>query len=290
MTIVHFKYLRRWLVVTAAVALLALCTSGILSAEPQRRGPEPGAPRIRADLNLSPEQQQKLRAHMRDTRQKTESIRRDMWAARAELWRQFRAYRLDEKAARNAAKKINGLNLKLLNAHLESQIGLRNILTQKQFQKLSRAIGGEGVRPGPRPAPGMEGRPRIPEPEDESLGDVSHLNLSSSQQERIKKLYAENRRVMEGLLKTQREYFQSLEKLYLNYKLDQKRAKQLIKQLNDVHMKIQEASIKRQVELRKILTEDQFNALRPKVRPPIEGMPGFGPPNERGRRPQPDRT
>jgi Spy/CpxP family protein refolding chaperone len=244
-------------------------------------------PRMRPpDLNLSPEQQQKLRAHMRDTREKTESIRRDMWAARADLWRQFRSYHLDEKAAINAAKKINGCHLRLLNAYLESQVKLRSILSKDQFQKLSRAVGGDGDKD--RPRQGFGGRPRMPEPEDERLGDVSHLNLSSSQQEKIRKLYEENRRTMEDLFKKQMADFRTLESLYLDYNLDQKRAKQLIKHINDIHMKIQEASIRQQIELRKILTEEQFNALKPKVRPPIEGMPGFGQ-GERGRRGLPDR-
>jgi len=265
------------LLFTAALAIAALGVTTPACSQPP--------PPMRADLNLSPEQQQKLREHARETREKTEVIRRDMWAARSELWRQFRSYHLDEKAARNAAKKINSCHLRLLNSYLESQVGLRNILTKDQFQKLSRAVGG---RDRDRPRQGFEGRPRMPEPGGESLGDVSHLNLSPAQQEKIRKLYEENSRVMEDLMKKQMDDFRALESLYLNYNLDQKRAKQLIKHLNDIHMKIQEASIKRQIEIRKILIEEQFNALKPKVRPPVEGMPGFGK-GERIRRGQPDR-
>jgi len=242
-----------------ALAVLLLLSSGSVLAQ----GPPPGAgPHAR--LNLTPEQREKLRSHIRDTRRKMLNVRNDLRDAHLNLNQQFGEYRLDDRRVQETIKRINSDQLHLLNINLESQIQLRSILTREQFQDLREAVSGFGVHldEGLK-GPSGDGPP----------GDVRRLGLSPEQQAQIGKLFQNSHETMRAIIRRLRADADALRKLYLSYDLDIKQAKLRISSLNDAQLDMLRATAARQVELRKILTEQQFQALSKSVRWPPPADP-----------------
>lgn len=233
------------------VAVIALVAAGPVMA--QRHGPGP-----LANLNLTTDQRARLQKHLRDTGQKISGIRSDLRDARGDLFGQLSQYRVDEGKLNDTIHRIGSLQSRLLNTRLESQIALRQILNKDQFQQLSQAINERGMAKG-------EGG-FIHGDEDIHPSDIQSLNLSSDQQERIKRLWRSSQRTMSDLRDQFRSASSSLADMYLNYDLDAKQARQRISDLNDVQMSILKATVSRQLALRKILTEDQFSTLVSAIR------------------------
>jgi hypothetical protein len=63
---------------------------------------------------------------------------------------------------------------------------------------------------------------------------------------------------------------QSLERLYLSYNLDPRQAKLLIGKIAETRLAMLKATMDRHVQMRKILTEDQFKTLVSSIPPPRE--------------------
>jgi Spy/CpxP family protein refolding chaperone len=250
-----------WRVCAVVIAMVAaMLLLSVIPAAAERPGPG-----FHANLNLTPDQRDKLRKHMGDTGAKVAAIRSDMRDARMDMYRQLQNYQVDQRRLQESIRRINALQIKMLNAHLESQMRLRDILTKDQFQSLTQAIGGRGAsRDGSGFFFGDQGMG----------GDVKRLGLSPDQQEKIKKLWDASRSTMSALRDKLKFDSRNLEKLYLDYDLDPKVAKQRIDKLGDTELQVLKATVARQLQLRNILTEDQFQELAKTMRPPFEGHKG----------------
>jgi len=66
-------------------------------------------------------------------------------------------------------------------------------------------------------------------------------------------------------------------RLYLDYSLDEKKLRDLLERINQTQREVMENSLNRQIEIRKILSEDQFNALMAEVRRGMQNRYGHGP-------------
>lgn len=235
------------IIMTLMIALIAVTPSLA-----QRGGQGLGA-----KLNLSNEQRDKLQRHLKDTGQKIGDTRAQLQDARKDLFNLLGQYRPDNSRINDTIKRINGLQLRLLNIHLDSQIRLRQILTKDQFNQLSAAI----EERGPRGEGGFFRGDEGPHP-----GDVRSLGLSQDQQDKIKQLWRSSRQTMSALRDKHKSTSESLANMYLDYNLNAGQARQKISDLGDIQLSMLKAMVARQAALRKILTEDQFNTLTSQIR------------------------
>lgn len=264
----HAGTLRVGITMLLLIALSLLVSSTSVAAKKGRGGPGP-----RAKIsNLSPGQRDKLQKHIRGAQGKFHENRMELRDARLDLYRQFREYRLDDRRLQNSIRKINDLQLRLLKANLDNQMKLRNILTREQFESLREAVEDrdtdwEDGRVWPGDGPGG--------------GDADRLGLSAEQRNRIEKLWKSSRESASSLGGRLRADTESLQRRYLDYELNPKQAASRIDGLSDTQLALLKATVARQVELRKILTERQFEALSKSVPPAGRGK---GPPPGKGRR------
>lgn len=225
---------------------------------------------LRADaaksINLSDTQRQKLQRHIKESRKKTAGVTRELVQARTELFNQLQDYKVDQNRLQGSVRKINGLQIRLHTIGLENQLKLRTILTKSQFAQLGDAVSGKGVGTG-----------RIhgwPARNGELIGEnLKQLNITSKQQEKIKRLFEKSRTSVQSISQELRQNAQSLHRLYLNYELDTKEAKARITKLGQTQRKAINATVSRQLALREILTQQQFETLSQTMRSPA--APGW---------------
>jgi len=256
------RFVRLGVVALAALLAVALCARPAVAERPER------GPGLRSRLNLSSDQRTKLQAHVRDVRSRALTVGGELRAARVMLAGQFADYRLDERRTQESARKINALQHRLLKLNLDDQVGLRQILSREQFEQLWASVGGrgrlhvDGHIEGDREGPGDRA--------------VERIGLSPEQQESIRKLYSTTRETTLSLRQRLSTETEGLRRLYSDYDLDAKKATARIDKLRRIQLALLGAMIARQVELRKILTEQQFQALSQSIHPPGRG-PGPGP-------------
>lgn len=92
--------------------------------------------------------------------------------------------------------------------------------------------------------------------------DYQTLGLSADQKARVDALHKDIGRQMRSLGETLRARRQALEAVYRQYDLDAGKARALNNQINETQRAILDQHLRLQVELRKILTEDQFMRLQ----------------------------
>lgn len=247
-----------------ALLIVSSMVFGAISADPamaQKRGKRPDHS---AKLNLSEQQRQKLKKHIEESRERSRPVRESLHKARTELFQQLGRYKFDERKVNDTVRRIGELRRKVLMLSLENQKGLREILTKEQFAELGDAIGDRGGRF--EGAGSGDGAP--------AGGDIRNLKLTPEQTKEINALFRKSREQTEAIAAKLRSDSERLRKLYLNYNLDTKQAMALIERLNDRRTEMLKATVSRQVELRKILTEPQFEALAKTMRPPENGRRG----------------
>lgn len=239
-----------------AVVMMVFISDGALAQRrPERAGARPG-------INLNNEQRQKLQRHIKESREKTAGVTRELVQARTELFKQLHEYKVDENRLQESVKKINGLQVRLHNIGLENQLRLRSILRKAQFTELGEAVSGKGID-----AESIHGWPSA----DCDLvgGNIERLNITSEQQGQIKRLFEKSRATVQSLGRELREDAQSLHRLYLDYDLDPKEAKTRIEKLGETQREAIKATVARQLALREILTRQQFETLSQTMRPPV---------------------
>ncbi|MEN6372904.1 MAG: periplasmic heavy metal sensor [Armatimonadota bacterium] len=211
-------------------------------------------------INLSDAQRQKLQRHIKESRKRTAGVVRELLQARTTLFNQLQDYKVDENQLQESVRKINGLQIRLHNIGLENQLKLRSILTKSQFAQLGEAVSGNGVgrhiHGWPTGNGGLIGE------------NLKRLDITSAQQEKIKRLFVKSRSTMQSISQELRQNAQSLHRLYLNYDLDPQEAKTLIAKLGKTQRKAMNATVSRQLALREILTRQQFETLSQTMRPP----------------------
>lgn len=248
-----------WPIFAAAVMLLLIAS---LPVTAQKKDDWPAA-----KLNLSAEQRDALRKHMASSREKMQDARENLTAARMDFFQQLKRYKIDDRRLQESIRKINVMQRRLMQITLENQLGLRRVLTADQFQQLGQAVQARKERKR-----GMEGGmwggfgPKGP--------DIDALGLSDDQKKRIQKLFDSSKARIQPLATKLHTEMGNLRSLYLTYDLDKKRANTEMDRVSDAEMALLKEVVARQQDLRKILTEDQFNTLARAIRPPEPRGPG----------------
>jgi len=232
----------RTLKTSVAIMLLTFLAGAFASAAP--------------DLGLAPEQKARMKDLMQSTRQQTETLRQTLDDRRGQLMRVYGEYSLKTDKARSLNRDINDFQLRLLNANLDSQLGIRGILNREQFTQFNELV----RRPRGRHGPGEmledeKGMPFGPK-------EFGPLSMSQPQKENMKRLWRKSRERPNAAIEAIKTKSADLETLYHNYDLDGQKARSVIRDLNTAQMQLLDARLRLQVEMRHSLTEDQFNRLR----------------------------
>lgn len=111
------------------------------------------------------------------------------------------------------------------------------------------SIGVAGAQPPPMPPPPGSAAPQ-------SIG------LSPEQLKRVEALHRQFGARTRALEQTLSERKRSLEALYKQFDFDKGQAKQTNKEINSIQRDLLNEHLNLQIELRKILTQDQFDRLR----------------------------
>jgi len=224
-------------------------------------------------LDLTPEQKSRLQDLVRETKSETASVRRALFEKRRSLVNIYADWRLDEKKARENIKAIGDLQRRLLELNLENQLGLRRILDREQFESFRGAIRERDGRWGRRPSEWAEHTA----PGDLSPRGFERLRLAPDQLDRVRRLFRAERSDSDAPLRRLQRDTETVRRLYLDYSLDEKKLRDLLDRINQTQREVMENSLNRQIEIRKILSEDQFNALMAEVRRGMQNRYGHGP-------------
>ncbi|MDO8683133.1 MAG: hypothetical protein Q7N50_06595 [Armatimonadota bacterium] len=219
------------------------------------------------ELGLSPDQKGKLLDILRSGKEDAYGSHRTLMEERGRLFAMYRDYDLNTGKAKDAISRINRLQLEILNASLDRQIGMRKILTAEQFYRLNKAIGPEPI--GPErwgDGPGNSRGPR-----DKKMPQI---DLRPGQQEAIEKMWKSQRRESEQAYNEIGRDLRTINSLYDDYRLDDRQARKLIKNINKTQLELLKSKYDRQIQMRKILSEQQFRTLSERLHKP--GSPPFG--------------
>jgi Spy/CpxP family protein refolding chaperone len=232
----------RMLRISVAITLLAFLAVSFASAA--------------SGLDLSADQKARMKDLMQSTRQQTQTLRQTLEDRRHQLMRVYGEYSLKTDKARSINRDINDFQLRLLNANLDSQSGIRGILRREQFGQFNELVRHPRGRHGPgEMLEDGKGMPFGP-------GEIKPLGMSQPQQGNMKRLWRKSQERPTAAIETIKAKSTELETLYHNYDLDGQKARTVIRDLNGAQKQLLDARLRLQVELRQSLTEEQFNRLR----------------------------
>jgi Spy/CpxP family protein refolding chaperone len=246
---------------TVSVLLLWAILGGATAA------PRPGRVTTAIEqLGLSGDQKSKLRDYIDASRLGTQKDRSAIAAERQRLMDQYCRYNLNVVQAKNSITRINRLQLDLLNRRLDRRLRVRSVLTPDQFVKFRRL---------------MDRMPRSPKRMDDELppggaprgGQLPRLNLSPSQQQQIQKMWGSEQAEHQRILQSMTRDLQSMEQVFASYRVDERAARRLIVSVNKSQLQVLQLRHDRQMDLRRIITEPQFQALTQHIkRSPQPGL------------------
>jgi Spy/CpxP family protein refolding chaperone len=232
-----------------SLALLA-CLAGAGVAQPPAKGHSGQIDQ----LGLSAGQKARIHQILSPDKLKAEHARLALLAERKRLHETYDDYRLNEAKARDSIRKINSLQLDLLNISLDREIRIRSVLSSEQFDHLTRLVGpdrfGQGdVADGSRKGP----RPRRPLPQ---------LGLSSDQKDIVEKSWKKWGQESRDAFNDMQHNLQAMAGVYQKYRLDEGSAHRLIGKINKLQLRRLQLHLEHQEGLRKILSAQQFRTLR----------------------------
>jgi len=106
----------------------------------RRQGPrQMGNTRFYQELNLTPEQQQKILEIRQDFQKDTQSLRFEMQKKQLELRQLWSASTLNRSAIEAKAKEVTGLRVQLVTKARAMQDKIKTILTSEQLKKLEES-------------------------------------------------------------------------------------------------------------------------------------------------------
>jgi len=228
-------------------------------------------------LGLRPGQKERLRGVFRSSGAESDRASLALSGGRRQLFALYDDYRLNEGRARETIDRINRLQLDLLNASLERQLALRKQLSPEQFERLGKKAGPDG--PGFGGPPGFDGPPQA--------RDLPRLEFDSGQREAVERLWRRGSKEREAAFDAMSNDLRAIDRLYDDYRLDERAARRLIDSINKSQLRIMLIRLDWQVEIRKILSPQQFRALT--RRPPPSRVPFMrrhGRPEHRGHAPE----
>ncbi len=92
--------------------------------------------------------------------------------------------------------------------------------------------------------------------------EYRRLGLNADQMTRVRELHKDTNQKMRGLEGQLREQRRALEVVYGEYDMDTTRVRQLNARINEIQRAILDQHLHLQADLRKILTEEQFDRLK----------------------------
>lgn len=123
------------LVLVGAISLSALA----VGCERGKGSIERGFPKIYRDLNLSPEQEQKILLIRQDFQKEIQPLRFEMQRKQLELRQLWAAKKLDQNAIETKDKEITGLRVQIINKARAMREKVKNTLTSEQRKQLEEA-------------------------------------------------------------------------------------------------------------------------------------------------------
>lgn len=203
-------------------------------------------------LDISSSQKDQLKALASNTRDRTSRERDDLRQARADLVKTYCSYTIDWHKLNATWEKISSAQMTLLNIHLDNEIAIRNILKAEQFKALremmKRRLRDRDVHFVAPPE--LEVLDRLP---DKAMLDA--MGVSEDKQKQLAE--SSNGRAVQEL----KESSKQLLDLYSSYSLDSGTARKLIATVHQKQTWLLKQQTHRQVQIRKILTQDQFQKL-----------------------------
>lgn len=247
----HIEALRKQMASrTTAVLVAAAAACALISSQ--------------SAAEVTASQREQLKSLAMETRRKTDRARAELRNARAVLYAVYRVYELDDRRAKAAIERINSTQLQLLKIHLENQLEIRQVLDSAQFrQMISRAHDPRGMA-----WPSMDNgiADRIP---DRQM--IEDLGLGAEEKRRALALTGTNAERTRLLEKLRRDTRQMME-LYSRYDLDTAAANRLIESIHSSQIALTAQNHKRQQQLRKVLTQRQFERLQKTIAERLQSM------------------
>jgi len=207
-----------------------------------------------SDLDISPSQKDQLKALAANTRDRTGRERDSLRQARTDLLKAYSTYSIDWHKLGAIWAKISSAQLSLLNIHLDNEIALRNILKEEQFKALREMM---KKRTRDREVrviapPEMDILNRLP---DKQMLDS--LDVPAEKQKQLEDL-PNGDKTIQAL----KDSSKRLLDLYSNYDLQSADARKLISAVHQKQVWLLKQQNSRQRQIRRILTQDQFQKLQ----------------------------
>ena len=124
--------------------LLLLLLTGTLSAQLPRRFYAWWSSPVVQDLNLTAEQQKKVRETLRDYRPHLQDIRTAVDGAEQDVEEQFNADPMDPQRVDKAIERLIAARAELTRTLTQMSLKLRTVLTHQQWQELQKRRPGQG--------------------------------------------------------------------------------------------------------------------------------------------------
>lgn len=220
-------------------------------------------------LDLSADQKQKLKAVGADARANIESRRKALGRARTDLVGVYRVYKLDEHKAQDAMSRIGSAQKALLEAQLDNQNKIRQILNADQFADFQRLISSRVHHPAMAIEPPFEVKV-LDDALDAAIRSQGKLTGDQARRvDQINRVGQKRQKVMDSM----RQSTQALADVYSKFDLDSKAARKLVDSIHRDQMSLMWMTHRRQQATRAVLSEDQFNQLQQSIEQQLKAKP-----------------
>jgi Spy/CpxP family protein refolding chaperone len=226
-------------------------------------------------LNLAPEQQEKVENQHRENKEKMRELHGKLHEVRRQLYGEIGSPNPDKKKIDVTVSQLKELEAQLVDLRVESILKIKALLTSDQFETLHSFDRGERrERKRKESWIGKRGKER------EMINDhIKSLNLTSEQRGQIEAQRVQAREKMrdlrESLMGKRRELRRELEKS----DSDRKKLDSTIAEVKDLHMQITDQRVNNVLQMKGILTNEQFKMLQALERKERRGRKG-GPGND----------
>ncbi|MCE5200249.1 hypothetical protein LLG39_14880 [bacterium] len=217
--------------------------------------------------NISPDQRDQLKSLAIETRRKAGIERKAIMFARTDLARVYWNYDIDDHKANAAMDRLDKAQQDLLNIHFDSQVQIRRVLNEDQFNHLRSKIGRQ------HNGFGAGFTPRLDDPMDKALQNSLQGNSD------LKKRLAGQKNLINKRNELARKIgrdAKQMANLYSQYNLDEAAVQKLITSIHSKQNQLSDINHKRQQQIRSVLSESEFVKLRDTASQKIKQDGRFG--------------